>query len=963
MLPAKKPPPPPPQLGMLPASGLEWSRAERGARRIGPAAAASLELMGAHWRHPAAKKHMTASRSKLQTHLDAHGHTTAAHVLSRKARFLDWRNELATNTAATTCGGRAFVALLIVPKTALVLNLYLQHNPSMASHFPPNLTRSDGRLKGHYFQIPPVQQELLRRDDAWSDSLKSGPHGLLNVPDRVLQDVKDFHLRKQGNSVPPRASSDAAKAPTLGLDAAVAGSSKPPEPALSSPLANHHDADDSDGTPVEGWHDEPSQTGEADGASQDRGVEQDLATTTVPLSSPRHRLKSQNPAPEAESTSYIALPPSSVANSDDLEIEAPGFLSQEFGVPVNRGALQTTVSPRLEPTPPSAQVPVPSKSRAAPMAEDHKTHGIPHIAREILPRNAATTILDQDTQQMSSTTANSSMLPSGQQSLPRKNSESGPPPVSANPAESNTKSSNLPATWEGRPHQSTSQQMRNTGLSAPAFGIAPTNAQPVQRDELYLTPYERFKTAYPDYPETCRKFVSGCLNVKQIMRDRTLPEFLYDDFIRAFSTDFMLYISECNRKKARRILPAVEWYNEAIKDPEYMKKVVRKDNLAAILQDHASDVRAIRRALGDSQSTASDSTDEESDEKMADALIGGGQDDHEMDVPVSEDARRSQPSPEIHTSTPRAISSKNAVEHPHRGSGTGRKKYSEAANKPTRSNNAAHPSKTAENSPTQTCESQTVASSKQAARHLTSSTSHLKSPKQGQLSGTRSSAGGAEPVIHKTPATQRSLHKFERIVHSSGGSIDTISPTQRLPLQPSSSRPIQEPVGESTDRNVQRQDEVPTASSPPKTKKIPSNKRPLASVDDEADDEDDEDAFDPPFNGPFPPPKRPAHNRPEDVAKTPPVTSTPIAKRTVPSTMPTAARPAGIGSSPSRPSSTSVLPASEGSRDHTVSLMERSYSKKRLSEAPAVRSKNFREFLKKRKSMGAMPSSTPAVKR
>lgn len=843
----------------------------------------------------------------------------------------------------------------------------------MASSSHQDPIQSGRLVNRRYFQIPKDQSELLEREDAWSDSLCSGPRGMLNVPDHVLQDVKSFHVRKHANlATQDSTTADIGKASIK--EAATTVTSKLREPVSSPPPEDNDDRDD-EGTPVSSW--------------SESGVDEDEDLVRESLEEPVEEQANTVDASKPPGTpSYndsrlqapAAVPPSSIANSDDLEIEVPGYLSQEIDYPVNREALRAVASTRPEPTPPSAQIPIATvastiqpttankKRRTSHIPDDRYGHAHQNAAI-VAPEPSKWGSAAPDAHQRSpTTTASSLMPPSVPQALSEKVSESRPSPVMAGPVASKTKSSNLTATWEGRRQTSGSPHLIKPRILEPASvveypkfdmtGNGPPNAQRAQRETPNLTPYDEFKATYPDYPETAIKFISGCLNVKQVMRDRTLPEFLYDDFVRAFSTDYMLYISECNRKKAKKILPAVEWYNETTKDAQYTKKVVRRDNLAAIFEAHADDVHTIRRSLGDSQSTSSDSVVSDSDEEMLDASVEGDQEDEEIEESDLEDAHNREPSPELHIESPRSITTPKTSE---RSRSDPRARREEP---PGTIGAASESGVRMQEDPVEKRGRPTKVLPARATQLRSSPGPHLKSP-SGKIADVRSRADDSRPKAHATPTNRETPNHLQHSVTPSSGSISTISPLQHLRPRPSSSREGLNTVDETKSQNGERGQKAPISSSAEADK---AKKRPL-SVD-EADDEE-EDAFDPPVKEPMPPPpKRPARPKPGSPSNP---SSTPAARKSFPSTMPTSvSRPTfttrslettGTGQASSRPKTVAGLAVERG---RSTSLSERSSSnaprgKKRMSEAPEERTKSFREFLKKRRSAGT-PSATPVSK-
>lgn len=855
----------------------------------------------------------------------------------------------------------------------------------MASSSAQGLIQSDRLVNRRYVRIPHDQNELLKRPDAWSDQLRAGPSGMLNVPDYVLEDVKKSYIRKCKEGTPTSSR----------MPLGTAGAERPQQPI--APLDTNDDDEDALSWSSSGAED-------AGDSEEELTKEKVLEIQTTPKFPARHPSKSPRRLPRKDSRFQLPadLPSSSLANSDDLEIEPPSFLSQEIGVPVNREPLRPTASTRPEPTPPSAQMPiatVASTMQAAPAYREQRMTKEPAgTSYDDIARETAIAALGlskwgcidlNDHHRSSTTTTTTTSLPprSGLQSPSGKTTPLNPPAYFAQPVDSKTKSSDLPPTWEGRPKRSASSPLMNPDDLVPTSGSVPPNAQPIPREAPpKLKPYEEFKAAYPDYSESARAFVSGCLNVKQIMRDRTLAEFLYDDFIRAFSTDYMIYISKCNRKKVKSILPAVEWYNEMTKDPKYLKKIIRKNNLVAILEAHADDVAGIRRSLGDSQSTESGSEIEDNDEEMLDASV---ENEDKVEATNVEEAHNSQPSPESHAKLPVTRRSQKAAQQGRNNSPTRRAESLATMDAPTASNRAnVRP----ESDPVEACEIQPKVAAKQATRPPSSPATHLKTP-SGKTTDAQGQPDSSQPTAHSTPATTRKAqHSPERTVSSSsGGSFTTMTPVKRSRPRPPSSKegpgdntanygssnPVQNHKVEQ--QQIQKQ-HAPKVSSPLRKSiaiNLPS-KRPFGTHDE--DDDEDDDAFDPPVNDLMPrPPKRPAHHL-EGLQKsqTPvyePIATTPPARRagqSFPSTMPATTTAANQGPtsrphrqgttvSSSRPSASAAV--SEGGQiGRSTSLFPETRTTnrvtKRISETRADRAKNFKEFLKRRSLGSGTPSST-----
>lgn len=861
-------------------------------------------------------------------------------------------------------------------------DLTCDYNTRMASSYAQDLILSDRLVNRHYVRIPPEQKKLLNRDDAWSDSLCSGPRGMLNVPEQVLEHVKSLHIRHHRRT-PSTQNLPAA-------EAATAVTSKRQQSVSRPPPDSDDDADDAIQRTPSNWS-SSSRPDEADDPAQEPAGKGVLDIEAAPPASTRRPPESQSPPPhhgkKSRSQFPANVPASDMTNSDDLDIQAPGYLSQESGFPVNRGALRIIASTGPEPTPPSAQLPVASARPPAPVDTGHRTDGVPSMEHGGMARQTAIAALEMSKwgtsglivdQKSSTTTAtSSSVLSTGAQSLSEKPSQLRPPPLFDNPAGSKNNSSNLTATWEGRHQGSPCPQVTSAKFLAPAYGNAPPNAQPKP-----LTPYEEFKAAYPDYPESSRIFVCGCLNVQQLMRDNMLMEFLYDDFVRAFSK-FTMYISECNRRKKKDIMLAVNWYYRTYKYPEYCKKIIRQDNIDGILEAHADDVNTIRRALPDSQSTESNSVVTNSDDQMPEAPIGGDEQNVEVEESGLEDTHQFRPSPA-----------------PHQGESlrlTANSKPSELGH---------------DESPTKRSKTQVGALSKQVAIPSSSSVLHLGTP-SAKVADVRSSRIGiSEPRVDNTPTSRKPLRPSERTTTSSSGEpITTISPVQRLQPRPSLSRPQEgqehlQPASSSASQNLseKRKQKPPmlvsaprkTTDSVPPSSPPPSKKRPRSVVcldGDEKDDNDDHDAFDPPVHDLMPPPpkktarnvlKRPGMSQPPAV-KHPMSTPPMAARKSYPSSMPAAAAaarptftPSGLGAagqatSFSRPSTSALSHAVGGDSWRSASsLADRSNTdtiyvgkEKPMSgfESPEERTRRFKKYCEKKKLLGSTASSSSPVAR
>ncbi|KAH6650916.1 hypothetical protein F5144DRAFT_589273 [Chaetomium tenue] len=112
-------------------------------------------------------------------------------------------------------------------------------------------------------------------------------------------------------------------------------------------------------------------------------------------------------------------------------------------------------------------------------------------------------------------------------------------------------------------------------------------------------PYTAFIVAYPDYSGSLGTFLRAAMCILPLQKDRALPEFLYDDFIRVFSTDFLKYIGSLDENT--RPLSAIQFYNEHVSRPLYTKGVLTKDNINDVTEKYPEEFRAIQQTLEKSE--------------------------------------------------------------------------------------------------------------------------------------------------------------------------------------------------------------------------------------------------------------------------------------------------------------------------------------------------------------------------
>ncbi|KAJ4165114.1 hypothetical protein LMH87_006761 [Akanthomyces muscarius] len=99
------------------------------------------------------------------------------------------------------------------------------------------------------------------------------------------------------------------------------------------------------------------------------------------------------------------------------------------------------------------------------------------------------------------------------------------------------------------------------------------------------TPFGEFCAAYPDYCESYNgsrlNFVSTCVYLEFLRDTRALRDYLYDDFIRFFSCNFLDYVN--NAGPGQEPISAIERYNMQSGQPLYNRHIINNTNLGRVL--------------------------------------------------------------------------------------------------------------------------------------------------------------------------------------------------------------------------------------------------------------------------------------------------------------------------------------------------------------------------------------------
>ncbi|RFU81628.1 hypothetical protein TARUN_576 [Trichoderma arundinaceum] len=457
--------------------------------------------------------------------------------------------------------------------------------------------------------IPKDQRSLLELEDSWAVELKDGPHGLATVPDHVLKTLKEafVRLKDEKERQNPVNEEDPDLSPNVNDIAEQNGYSPGSRPARSSiepPSSPERSMSWSQSQAEPEGHDE----------MPDPGSPVDEAFT-----SPRLAPLTQPPLHQVDATPTPGYP-SNVSELEDLEMEFPQA-QENLEAPINRAAAQThlAASPQeltsmvtsmatTTDTPPCAQPLVPSATYTS--SEAPKSSVLPADLIDRRPRRMKPISFSQDSPKAA--------VPfTGPAPVMRMSSMPGFGPGVQNTASmrfvipsSYNESSSAPPS----PHdyaKDTTPRNRISGRIDEISMHGSSGASPLRQtpmNQLYhiqaavdmpidgnMDPYGAFAATYPDYAMVhsgnWQCFIQACVLLRGLQEDRAIREYLYDDFIRAWSGGFLTYIQSAG--PGQTPLPAIEWFNMLRGPILFNRMCVNKDNIDTVLKAYPEEVARI----------------------------------------------------------------------------------------------------------------------------------------------------------------------------------------------------------------------------------------------------------------------------------------------------------------------------------------------------------------------------------
>ncbi|KAI1432179.1 hypothetical protein GGR50DRAFT_623683 [Xylaria sp. CBS 124048] len=471
---------------------------------------------------------------------------------------------------------------------------------------------SDTKIRRSLVKIASAQKQLLSRHESWASFLSRRPHGFVNVPPDVLEQLKACHIQQKRAIEQPKATSSTSHAEHR---ANVPGPSGRPS---SPPCRMEQDSEDSIGD------DHETSTQISWPQSPDAHLRPPEAESNVPSQSFMTQLFERSPPQTTNSTDAIELPNSprsSQGPEDELEVEVPTALAHN-PVPINKLALP------MPATPPSAQIPCtfePTQSVSTddsvnsdpqPKAQSRQAiyKAIPQLyhpskqdfALGRLKLNAGALKLIVESKGIVAIEGSSSSSDTSSSIIPATNMNHKAPEskdvVTHNAMNSRTYRSSAPNKSPSPVYIPPPLSHVASSLQPPA-SITRLSVPPADATKSQATPFIHYKATYPTYGGTVQDFLTACTYIQG--QHRRIRTSLYDDFIRAWFEGYLPYVEECDAEHpSRQAMEAIEWYNEIDDDPEFTLRIVTRLNLPSILKAHLDSAELPQNSTGSLFSSA-----------------------------------------------------------------------------------------------------------------------------------------------------------------------------------------------------------------------------------------------------------------------------------------------------------------------------------------------------------------------
>lgn len=121
---------------------------------------------------------------------------------------------------------------------------------------------------------------------------------------------------------------------------------------------------------------------------------------------------------------------------------------------------------------------------------------------------------------------------------------------------------------------------------SPSVSISTETRQEVMPYDLFTAIYPSYET---EYSGSLWSFIRACVCLEYLRKTRSLRDYFWDEFIRAFSSGYYDYVST-----SANPLPAIEWFNELEGAPQFTSMVVKKANIERVLSLYSDTVAEAR---------------------------------------------------------------------------------------------------------------------------------------------------------------------------------------------------------------------------------------------------------------------------------------------------------------------------------------------------------------------------------
>ncbi|UKZ49408.1 hypothetical protein TrVGV298_003655 [Trichoderma virens] len=479
--------------------------------------------------------------------------------------------------------------------------------------------------------IPKDQRSLLELENSWAVDQKDGPHGLATVPSHVLKTLKEafIRLKDENEKENPKDDENSDLAPTTNDRDGQNSHSPSSTPARSN----------SDGAPPSSpeipiaWSQSPvGSRAEQDDEMSDAGSpieETPSSPAPAPLTQPLLFHGTPSPGPSSSASEpedlEMELPQPQKNHNTSINREAPiNYATTQMhltATPQEPASLVTSMVTTTD-TPPCAQPLV--ASAPCTSSEDPKssvvqadpTHGRSRRMKPIefsedSPKVVARSTNSVSIKRMPSKRAlpeehvqNSASL-SSSNSAPYNHGrvESAPSPPPPPPPPHNF------AARDATPRNRTSERLDGANSEdisrhrhTPLYQLFRIQAPAV---DVFISehsdPYTAFTATYPDYvvvhSGNLLAFIQACVYLEMLQEELAIREYLYDDFIRAWSSGFLRYVQ--NASPGQEPLPAIQWFNMQKGPILFNRMCITTSNIGVVLNaypEEAARARAIIHA-------------------------------------------------------------------------------------------------------------------------------------------------------------------------------------------------------------------------------------------------------------------------------------------------------------------------------------------------------------------------------